>query len=228
MSIRHYPWMLLSLFTMYYAYFASTLYGMYNTSVLVFAVSIIYLNLWFIYRCEIPAYIKQEVRDDAHRAHMVQMAQPAWIGGIPSEISLFHPLTEAPPPERMFRDGDGGGGNMNENDGDDGSLLDLQHEDDLNQAGNDDTAAVNGLSALMQMAGVSFHPSTYTELATGDDEQNVGSGGGGGGGGGESKRESKRESKSESIQITTTGGFMSSESETSSDDDDNVDLLFRP
>ena len=226
MSIRHYPWMLLSLFTMYYAYFASTLYGLYNTSVLVFAVSIIYLNLWFIYRCEIPAYLKQEVRDDAHRAHMVQMAQPAWIGGIPSEISLFHPLTEAPPPERMFRDG---GGNMNENDGDDGSLLDLQHVDDLNQAGNDDTAAVNGLSALMQMAGVSFHPSTYTELTTGDDEQNVGSGGGG-----ESKRESKRESKSESksesIQITMTGGFMSSESEeeTSSDDDDNVDLLFRP
>ena len=94
-----------------------------------------------------------------------------------------------------------------------------------------DVAAVHGLSALMQMAGISFDPSTYTEVPL---EETVD----GGGAGSESKSEEIStesgnasagvETKSNRIHINIYGTSDDDDSSSELESDDEFGLLSRP
>ena len=97
----------------------------------------------------------------------------------------------------------------------------------------DDVAAVHGLSALMQMAGISFDPSTYTEVPL---DEAVHSDGGGAGSESKSEEISTEsgnasagvETKSNRIHINIYGTSDDDDSSSELESDDEFGLLSRP
>ena len=206
MTLRHFPRLLFVSYVLYYAYFESTLYGLFYPTVLLFAISVFYMCCWFVYKCEIPAYMQCKITEEVTRAHMNRMASPAWVGGIPSEVSLFHPVTEFAQPRLFSRRGGRGGG-------DEGDDLPLSRQQPLEPERKEsetedysaaDHNAAHGLSSLMQMAGVSFNYSDYVQVSDGGRDV------------GETKR----------AHAVIIDEYTSEEDESSSDDD--AVLLSRP
>jgi hypothetical protein len=161
MSMKHYPRLIFVYFMLYNTYFHVTLYGMYMLNMILFGLLSLQTSCWFLYRCEIPAFIKEEISEEVPRAHIVREASPTWSDSIPSEMSVFHPVTETARTRhfigtelerRQRQEAQDGGGDGN-------------GDNDIYGRGREqDTAAIHGLSALMQMAGVSFDPNTYTAV----------------------------------------------------------------
>ena len=213
MTIKHYPRIIFSFYILYYSYFQATLYGLFYSNVLLFALLIFYVSCWFVFRCELPAFIHMELTEEVTRAYRNRMASPNWTGGIPSETSLFYPVTEYARP-RIFQGGNPNGNNDGNDGNDDNDGNEMEGENQVNEIeeindGMNDTAAVHGLSALMQMAGVSFYPSSYMEVPLEDN--------------GETK---EMEEKKESPTRVVIEDYISEDELDTSDDEEG--LLSRP
>jgi len=238
MSMKHYPRLIFVYFMCYTSYFHSTLYGLYVLNVLLFGIAVLHTSCWFVYRCEIPAFIKQDISEEVPRAHVAREAVPSWSGGIPSEASVFHPVTETAR-TRLFigtelerrrrreEEGDGGGEEEigEQGGGEEGG------EASRESRASENTAAVHGLSALMQMAGVSFNPSTYTEVPREDEWSETSNGTG------ETKTNhninlqnssSHTDNNERRVHIEVYGTSSSGEDSSSDDEDNDFGLLSRP
>ena len=148
LTIRHFPRIIAAYFVLYQSYFYATLYGFYWQSMQLFFLLCAHSMVWFLLKVEVPSFHAQEISEDRPRAYVVRLGEPRWSGSAPPMTSLFHAVTEnlvdAPRSFAELQEGvDGGGGG--------GGEVEVE----------DDPIAQGGISALLEMAGVSFNPSTY-------------------------------------------------------------------
>ena len=150
LTVRHFPRVVAAYFSLYQAYFYATLYGFYFPSLVLFLMLCVHAMIWFFLKIEVPSFQGEEITEERPRAYIVRLGEPRWSGSSPPMMTLLHPVTEnLVDTPRSFAE-------MQEQDSGESGGQDVVGEDD-----QDDEIGRSGISALLQMAGVSFNPSTY-------------------------------------------------------------------
>ena len=160
LTIRHFPRIIAGYFCLYQAYFYSTLYGFYWQSLQLFLLLCSHAMCWFCFKVEVTSFQSGEISEERPRAYVVRLGEPRWAGSAPTTASLFHPVTEnLVDVPRSYEE------TQEQLNFSDQRLSHRRRQ--LDHAESE--GAQNGFSALLQMAGVSFNPSTYyTESSSQD------------------------------------------------------------